>query len=68
MEMKHKVSINIAKPDGTHFPVIRSSTMQIRKRLLDFLFGKKVSVLVLSPGDSVQTVEIHEMKGEENRD
>lgn len=37
--MKHKVCINIAKPGGTSTPVVRSGTVQIRKRLLDFLFG-----------------------------
>ena len=66
--VKHKISINIAKPGGTPSPVVRSGTMQIRKRILDFLFGQQVNVLVLSPGDSVQTVEIHELKGGENRD
>ena len=68
MGIKHKVCINIAKPGSTSSPVIRSGTVQIRKRLLDFLFGKQVNVLVLSPGDSVQTVEIHELKGGENHD
>lgn len=67
--MKHKVCINIAKPGGTLTPVIRSGTVQIRKRLLNFLFGQQVNVLVLSPGDSVQTVEIRELKeGGKNRD
>lgn len=67
--MKHKVCINIAKPGGTLTAVIRSGTVQIRKRLLDFLFGQQVNVLVLSPGDSVQTVEIRELKeGGKNRD
>lgn len=68
MGIKHKVCINIAKQGGTPSPVIRSGTIQVRKKLLDFLFGQQVSVLVLSPGDSVQTVEIHEMKGGENHD
>ena len=68
MGIKHKVCINIAKPSGTPSPVVRSGTMQIRKRILDFLFGQQVNVLVLSPGDSVQTVEIHELKGGENPD
>lgn len=67
--MKHKVCINIAKPGGTPTLVVRSGTVQIRKRLLDFLFGQQVNVLVLSPGDSVQTVEIRELKeGGKNRD
>lgn len=47
--MKNKICINIAKPGGTLTPVIRSGTVQIRKRLLDFLFGQQVNVLVLSP-------------------
>ena len=67
--MTHKVCINIAKPDGIPTPVVRSGTVQIRKRLLDFLFGQQVNVLVLSPGDSVQTVEIRELKeGGKDRD
>lgn len=63
MSLKHKVCINIAHPSGNTNPVIESGTMQIRKRLLNFLFGEKVNVLVLTPGDSVETVEIHELKG-----
>lgn len=63
MGVKHKVCINIAKPGSTPSPAVRSGTMQIRKRILDFLFGRQVNVLVLSTGDSVQTVEIHELKG-----
>ncbi len=47
--VKHKISINIAKPGGTPSPVVRSGTMQIRKRILDFLFGQQVNVLVLFP-------------------
>ena len=68
MGIKHKVCINIAKPGGTPSTVVRSGTVHTRKKLLDFLFGQQVSVLVLSPGDSVQTVEIHELKGGENHD
>ena len=60
--MKHKVSINIAKPGSTPTPVVRSGSVQIRKKLLDFLFGQNMNVLVLSPGDTVQTVEIREVK------
>ena len=68
MGIKHKICINIAKSDGTQSLVVRSGTMQIRKKLLDFLFGQQVNVLVLSPSDSVQTVEIHELKGGKKHD
>lgn len=60
--MKHKVSINIAKPGSTPTQVVRSGKVQIRKKLLDFLFGQNMTVLVLSPGDTVQTVEIREVR------
>ena len=62
MGLKHKVCINIAETDGAPTQVIRSGTLQIRRKLIDFLFGQKVNVLVLSPGDTVQTVEIREVK------
>lgn len=68
MSLKHKVCINIAHQSGNQNPVIESGTIQIRKRLLNFLFGEKVNVLVLTPGDSVETVEIRELKGGESRE
>ena len=62
MSLKHKVTINVAKPNGEKSSVIQSSRKTIRTRMLDFLFGKKVSLLVITPGVSVETVEIKEIK------
>lgn len=62
MSLKHKVTINVAKPCGERSPVIQSSRKTFRSKLLDFLFGKKVSLLVITPGDSVETVEIKEIR------
>ncbi|HCQ5654175.1 hypothetical protein CS063_02685 [Sporanaerobium hydrogeniformans] len=62
MSLKHKVTINVARPGGERSSVIQSSRKTIRTRMLDFLFGKKVSLLVITPGDSVETVEIKEIK------
>lgn len=62
MSLKHKVTINVAKSGGERSPVIQSSRRSIRTRMLDFLFGKKASLLVITPGDSVETVEIKEIK------
>ena len=62
MSLKHKVTINVAKPNGEKRSVIQSSRKTIRTRMLDFLFGKKASLLVITPGDSVETVEIKEIK------
>ncbi|TFZ41614.1 hypothetical protein E4100_00300 [Soehngenia longivitae] len=64
MSLKHKVTINVAKPNGEKNSVIQSSQKTIRTKMLDFLFGKKVSLLVITPGDSVETVEIKEIKEE----
>ena len=63
MSLKHKVSIRIAQADGRTSSVIKSGSMSIRNKLLKFLFGEKVNVLVLTPGDSVETVEIHQIGG-----
>lgn len=60
--MKLKVSINIVKPGSTSTQVVRSGKVRIRKILLDFLFGQNMTVLALSPGDTVQTVEIREVR------
>lgn len=65
MELKHKISINIANESAPPAQVLKSGTMQIRKKLLNFLLGEQVNVLVVAPGDSVQTVEIRELKGEQ---
>ncbi|MCR1953296.1 hypothetical protein NSA24_00445 [Clostridioides mangenotii] len=52
----------MAKSGGERSPAIESSRRSIRTRMLDFLFGKKASLLVITPGDSVETVEIKEIK------
>ena len=62
MSLKHKFTINVAKPGGERSQVIQSSRRTIRTRILDLLFGKKANLLVITPGDSVETVEIKEIK------
>ena len=59
--LKHKVRINIGHKDGSTTPVIQSGQRTIRSRLLNFLLGGKVGVLVLTPGATVETVEIREL-------
>lgn len=62
MGLKHKVTINVAKPGGIRDPVLKSGSQKIRSRLLNLLFGEKVGIIVITPGDSVETVEIKEIK------
>ncbi len=62
MNLQHKVQINIARNDGSQKKaVIKSGISKIPQRLLNFLFGEFTEVLVLTPGQSVQSVEIHEI-------
>lgn len=66
MKLKHKVKINIADHNGHKQEVLQSECRSIPKRLLTLLFGEFCEVLVLTPGESVQGIEIKEMRGENN--
>ena len=61
MSLKHKVCINVARPGSGNIRVLRGGQKTIRSRLLDFLFGENVGVFVLTPGRTVETVEIREV-------
>lgn len=64
MKVKHKVRINIADRNGHKQEVLKTEHRSIPKRLLTFLFGEFCEVLVLKPGETVQGIEIKEMRGE----
>ena len=66
MRLKHKVRINIADKSGNKQEVLQSEHRSIPKRLLTFLFGEFCEVLVLTPGETVQGIEIKEMRGDSN--
>lgn len=64
MNLRHRVRINIAQPDGSQKePIITSGIRKVPQRLLNSLFGELTDVLVLAPGQSVQSVEICEARG-----
>ena len=65
MSMTHTVRIHVAKPDGNQ-QIIQSGIKHIPRRLIRFLFGDCSEILVLKPGETVRSVEIKEMKGENN--
>jgi len=66
MKLKHKIKINIADRNGYKQEVLQSEHRNIPKRLLTLLFGEFCEVLVLTPGESVQGIEIKEMRGDGN--
>lgn len=67
MKLKHKVRINIADKSGNKQEILQSDEHRsIPKRLLTFLFGEFCEILVLTPGETVQGIEIKEMRGDGN--
>ena len=63
---RHIVRINIASRRGDKQRVLTSTRVSLPRRLLRFLFGDFCEVLVLTPGESVQGIEIKEMRGDGN--
>lgn len=66
MKLKHKIKINIADRSGYKQEVLQSEHRSIPKRLLTFFFREFCEVLVLTPGETVQGIEIKEMRGDSN--
>ena len=62
MVLRHKVCVNIADAGGNREPVIRSGTLTLPRRLMYWLLGEPMEVLVLKPGKSVTSVEIYQQK------
>ncbi len=66
MKLKHKIQINIGDKNGHKQKVLQSEHRNIPKKLLTFLFGEFCEILVLTPGKTVQGIEIKEMRGDGN--
>ncbi len=60
MKLQHRVQINVAQEGSRNQQVLGSRGRMISARLLRFLFGEYSEVLVLTPGKTVRSVEIHE--------
>ena len=68
MALKHRVRINVRDEHGQKQSILRSGTARIPKRLVKWLFGDFCEVLVLTPGKTVDEVEIHEIPSEVDKD
>ena len=53
MCLRHKVCISVSRPDGGKQNILKGSSCTMRARLLNFLFGEKVGVIILTPGETV---------------
>jgi len=60
--MKHKITINVADQHGRKTRVLKGAEMKLPTRLLNFLFGGFTQVYLLSPGQTVRSVDIVEIK------
>lgn len=61
MRIRHRVDITVSQEDGTRTKVLEGGSFSIRRRILGFLFGELVNVLVISPGSSVESIAIQEV-------
>lgn len=66
MKLRHKVDIKVEKFDGSKERVLTSCIRRLPAKLIQLLFGKFSQMLILTPGESVQSVEIKEIKGDRN--
>ena len=65
MAIKHKIVINVADPQGKTANVLKGANVKLPTRLIKFLFGDFTQVYLLAPGQTVESVDIHEVeKGE----
>lgn len=58
MAIKHKIVINVSDPNGRKVNVLKGADVKLPTRLLRFLFGDFTQVYLLSPGQTVESVDI----------
>lgn len=63
---KHTVRINIANRRGEQHEVLTDTRLSLPKRLLRLLFGDFCEMLILTPGKTVEGIEIKEVGAEIN--
>ncbi len=61
--MKHKVTIQVSDEHG-RADVLKGAQRRLPTKLLRFLFGDFTQVYLLSPGKTVSSVDICEVKEE----
>lgn len=62
MALKHMIRINVTN-EKSKTRVLEGADRRLPMRSLRLLFGDFTTVYLLSPGQCVESVEIHEVKG-----
>lgn len=63
MAIKHRIVINVSDPNGHKANVLKGADAKLPARFLRFLFGDFTQVYLLSPGQTVESVDIREIEG-----
>ena len=62
MAVKHRIVINVSDSVGRKENVLKGADVKLPARLLKFLFGEFTQVYLLSPGQTVESVDIREVE------
>ena len=59
---QHEVNVVVERPDGSRHTVLKTRKRYMREALIRMLFGDAREILILDPGETVQTVAVKEIK------
>ena len=62
MAIKHKVIINVTDENGNNMKILRGGQLTLPQKIIKFLFGDYRHEFLLDPGQSVQSVDVKEIK------
>ena len=62
MALRHKITINVTDSRGKTGTVLKGADVRLPARLIRFLFGDFTQVYLLKPGQTVETVDVKEVK------
>jgi len=62
MAIKHKVIINVSDGTGENVEVLRGGQLTLPQKIIKFLFGDYRQVFLLDPGQSVESVDVKEVR------
>ena len=62
MAIKHKVVINVTDENGDTEEVLQGGQLTLPQKIIKLLFGDYRQVFLLNPGQSVQSVDVKELK------
>lgn len=67
MALRHRIRINVTD-EKSKTRVLEGADRRLPLKLLRLLFGEFTTVYLLSPGQSVESVEVHKVKKGGNAD